>query len=744
MLAESLKEEARRHEQREEWIRALELYLQVIDKQSDEDEPDIALHNRVGDLQVRLGDIEGAVTSYERAIELYLAAELPNNAIAVCRKIIRTDVRRPSPFLRMGQIRAAQGFLVDARQSFLTYAEMLQARNQTDEALKALEEFTRLAPEDIEIRVFLADQLASRKRAEEGGEYLVQAYRVLQGRGKPDEARGILDKLRGISPTLAEVAESGASPAAPAPAEPAVTEGTLGLGGLMGFESTSLGFDLDSDSEGEAEAEPTFAESALGGFDFSDISIGGEEESHPKQEEGDEEGEPEEYEPEENAISLPTFDELEDDSTEDATPLPIFSLEGLESSEFDLQEEGDEEGEPEEEAFPLPTFDAFEDDSTEDATPLPLFGDDELLDVEPEVDLAVAPPSIPTDGRGWLAHAEVLLAAGSLEEGLDSLERAHPLLASEGAAHEALATVTRLHAHSRGGLELLRRAVEYAYQTQEAPLLAGAFLTLAASLEEAGDRPRALAVYQQVLSLDPENERARAALAEADRMREAGAVLDPSAGEARAPSASEPEPEPLAAAFPSLTFPPPSPAPRPAAASGVKEGDEEYVDLGALVLDEPTEGTRWVVAAEAPSGDEDADFARMLGQFKQKVAQHLSVDDAKGHYDLGTAYKEMGLVDEAISEFQQALRADPGNLATFEMLGQCFLDRGEPEVAVRILERGISLPSPVEDDLLGIYYFLGQAYELVARVDAAREMYEKVFSLDINFRDVTERLRRMR
>ena len=63
----------------------------------------------------------------------------------------------------------------------------------------------------------------------------------------------------------------------------------------------------------------------------------------------------------------------------------------------------------------------------------------------------------------------------------------------------------------------------------------------------------------------------------------------------------------------------------------------------------------------------------MLSQFKAKVAENLSADDVKAHHDLGTAYKEMGLIDEAISEFQQALRASADHLPTYELLGQCFM-----------------------------------------------------------------------
>ena len=78
------------------------------------------------------------------------------------------------------------------------------------------------------------------------------------------------------------------------------------------------------------------------------------------------------------------------------------------------------------------------------------------------------------------------------------------------------------------------------------------------------------------------------------------------------------------------------------------------------------------------------------------------------------------------------------------MLGQCFLDKGEAQAAIRTLERGVKLPIQVEDDLLGVYYFLGKANESIGDSTAARDFYEKIFSLDINFKDVTERLKALR
>ena len=169
-----------------------------------------------------------------------------------------------------------------------------------------------------------------------------------------------------------------------------------------------------------------------------------------------------------------------------------------------------------------------------------------------------------------------------------------------------------------------------------------------------------------------------------------------------------------------------------------------YVDLGSMILEKAEKTTRWTVETEDPTGDEEFDFQDMLRQFRAKVAEHVDVDDVQAHYDLGTAYKEMGLLDEAISEFQQALRADAQNLATYELLGQTFMEKGQPEVAIRTLSRATEMPFDVEDELLGIYYYLGRAHEELGNRDDAVEYYEKVFALDINFEDVTERLRSLR
>src|SRR5690349_12423911 len=85
-----------------------------------------------------------------------------------------------------------------------------------------------------------------------------------------------------------------------------------------------------------------------------------------------------------------------------------------------------------------------------------------------------------------------------------------------------------------------------------------------------------------------------------------------------------------------------------------------------------TTRTRVRTETTAISADEDETFREALAEFKRALDQNLPVEDHQTHYDLGVAFMEMGLLNEAISEFQKALRSPVGRLRTSEALGQAF------------------------------------------------------------------------
>src|SRR5256886_11567474 len=155
--------------------------------------------------------------------------------------------------------------------------------------------------------------------------------------------------------------------------------------------------------------------------------------------------------------------------------------------------------------------------------------------------------------------------------------------------------------------------------------------------------------------------------------------------------------------------------------------------------DPPARDTRMKVADEEPTGDEEKDFQEMLTRFEQGIDENIDEADFQSHYDLGVAFKEMGLLDEAIAELQKALRTPEGKLRTAEALGVCFLDKGAYVVAESILRRGLELAASGDQERLGVLYWLGRSLEEQGKKAEARELYGRVFAVDIRFKDVGER-----
>jgi Tfp pilus assembly protein PilF len=103
----------------------------------------------------------------------------------------------------------------------------------------------------------------------------------------------------------------------------------------------------------------------------------------------------------------------------------------------------------------------------------------------------------------------------------------------------------------------------------------------------------------------------------------------------------------------------------------------------------------------------------------------------------------MELFDEAAAEFEIASRGTSFALPSQEMLGYCFLRKGQINLAVRELEKALALPGYSEEDRLGIYYNLGIACGVTDRESDAIEYFQRILEIDPNFRDTRSRLERL-
>jgi tetratricopeptide (TPR) repeat protein len=335
--------------------------------------------------------------------------------------------------------------------------------------------------------------------------------------------------------------------------------------------------------------------------------------------------------------------------------------------------------------------------------------------------------------------AEALFERGRREEGLAELEGAMVGLDLEGRYDDALTLIQELLALEPDSVRLLQKRVEFAARLGDRAGLVDAYVALADGLFRTGEPDKSSVVYQRVLELSPDEPRALAG------MNAAG--FTPPEPSLAVPSAAPAAPPPPVAAHWSEdaeVAPPPS-ARAPAKAPAAPASPDSFVDLGDLLReDDAPRSTRMVTAEKAPTGDEQADFEEMLRRFKQGVAENVDEEDYESHYDLGVAYKEMGLMDEAIAEFQKALRGSHGRTRAYEALGQCFVEKEQFQVASSVLRRALTLPEATDDHILvGVLYLLGQSCEALGRPAESLDFYRRVFAVDIQFRDVADRITAM-
>ncbi|GLC27528.1 tetratricopeptide repeat protein [Roseisolibacter agri] len=606
-----IKKQAAQLEHDRQYDKALALYTRLLDASPEaDDEIDVALYNRAGDVALRAGDTPRAVTYYERALDLYAAGGFLNNAIALGAKILRQAPERAATHYTLGVLHAKKGFRSDARQHFLTYAERMQRGGQGGEVARSLADYVVLCDGAADARAGLAAHLATggARPADQSAKLQELLDQALRAAGLGDEATAEFETPRA----------GGASRNAAA--------------------ADLVFLDLDAAAIEEAAAAHEAPLDLLSSVDFSEPA----------------------------AAEAPAWADAPsidlDLSAPAATGAPLASLPGelpplapsmvaldggrgdgdwAHAAESPLAIDVDVPvGVPAFADADLASID-LESAVVEHAVEAPVGLGLELLDVEP---LDVEAPDTPDESPVAWSDASVDL----------------PLLVDDFAADVAAAP-----------------AVEQAAEQAEEPLLE----------------------------------------------LEAHDLVSPVAQVAA-----------------------PAPAPEPAPAAAVVP-DSDGLDLGAWLRDsEPAKSTRLIAPTMPTTGDEEADFQATLQAFKAGIARSLEDADFDAHYDLGVAYKEMGLLEEAIGEFQKAARAPGRPLRAMEALASCFLERGEPDLVLSTLAPvagTLSGDAPATSEApqqVALCYLLGAASQEVGRVDDARAWYLRVLATDYAFRDAATRL----
>jgi tetratricopeptide (TPR) repeat protein len=720
---------------------AIKEYRQIVDHDPD----DLTTLNMLGDLHARAGKKEEAIVCFERIAEHYAAQEFNLKAIAMYKKIERLKPRDPITANKLADLYATQGLVVDARAQYLIVADAFTRSGDNRKALDILHKIADLDPNNTEIRLKLADGYLKESMRREAASAFVQAANRLQQIGSLDRAleaytkalqlvpddldalRGMLEThiARGTADEAAEVLESVVQDREDdQDLVPMLARAYLAAEDPAGAERAT-GMWMAQDSNSYLQVLPVARlYLKLGKIDDSIRTLTGIIERMLA---GREEKE-----------LLEIVDGVLERNPDHVEALRMLvrvywwqrDMEALRSALERLAESAEASELIDEERYALTQLVRLAPDEQRYLDRLNLLGG---LQDEATEDFSTSTPTseVPefeTFGSTTDEEPVASAAVGVVE--VETNATPQPAFVDPTSSFADLNEVTdnRRLAEAESGFQ----EVDFGSVSVEEP---------AASPAEEAERRDAM-MKQELESVDFYISQGYTDIA-IDTLD----VLEKQFGPHHE---IETRRQKLGQA--PQAVPPPPAVFEFGGVDELNETDEETVSLDtdmtfASFNDNGDPGTvAGPVSAQPAHKGIDAGLAELFEEFRVAEEEDNGLEDFETHYNMGTAYKEMDLLDEAVQEFQTSVALVKPNdgtsryLQCCNMLGHCFVQKGLPEAAIMWFKKGLAAPGHSEDEYQALRYELGGAYEELGELDQAKQYYTEVYGVDLNYREVAEKL----
>ncbi len=723
--------------------------------------PDGNTFNTIGDLHVKKGDKSGAIAEYHKAADMYIEEGFALKALAIHKKVLNINPKDPGALIALGKLNEEKNIITDAIKYYLAAADVLAKDNKNEELFDVFEKIISLAPTNIKLRVKVSE-LYSREgfiaeatteycnianmyieKNEFAGaeEYLAKAIDIMPGNKdvllalsdlaeKKGDNAGADEYLQTAIERLGEDADILTRRARLLTASGSIEEASDMLAKVIALDPSNIDArtHLSELHQQAGDITAAWEESKL----IIDALIAAERA--------------------EDAIAvLNTFKEFEpvDNRRKLITLYKLASDEDNAFAElYDLHEVHVNQGQVDaaitclKEADDLKPGDNLVQDSLKEleamvAPPEPTTAPEPEIQASPDVE--TEPAAAASDGPAAEKTVEDALSEADVFMKYSLLEDARNLLED-------------MKGHHPKHIELNRKLKEVYREAGDKELAVTQCLLLNSLMKEQGDDASAEAEVRDALSIDstdarladfadgasPPAEDLDSIVSEADFYVQQGLYGDAADSYRKALSLSPGNEDiivKLAEAQKQLNAPP-EPVASPSAPEikpfmGEEAETDGLFDFDSILGDAEEDGPR--------IDDLDEDVLSIFDEFKKGLAQEISEEDSSTHYDLGIAYKEMGVVDDAIKEFQVSARDPKFFTAATTMIGICEMAVGRHNKAVDAFSAALMKTKAKDDMWWSLKYDLATAYELGGNLKEAFEIYSNVYTWDVTFRDVAQK-----
>jgi len=718
---------------------AIKEYSRIVESEPE----DFTTLNILGDLQVRTGNQAAAISCFRRIAEHYRDQDFAFKAIAMFKKIDRLQPGNIEIATHLADLYAQQDLVTEARSHYLIVANAHAKAGATQDGLEVLRKIADLDPQNTEVRIKLAEGYLHEGMSKEAAGSFTEAGQNLLGRGSLDEAlevfgrslkiepadretlKGVLDThvARGTAYEAAEIVATASrehpedadlmallaraylEAEDPEQAEAVIlsliaTDGTLYL---RLIEVARLYVQTDQISEAVRLVT-----------DISEQMLGEREETQ----------------------LLEIVDELLASDSDNVQALRLLvrahwwqrDMENLKAALERLAEAAQAAGLEKDERYALTQLTRLSPEATHHVERLEELGgaeEEAAAEVLPEFEPAA---SAQAESAGYEADSDYEATSGY--EAAPDVEE--PSLADGETEFEwnSMADMADLRNEAPSGDMQLERGFTFEAVVAE-ELAASGDEALAEPNAEDEDR-HAMIRAQELESVDFYIAQGYSDIAvdtldllvrqfgeHQDIQRRREQLKRLAAGESL-PAAEEPTFE--------FSIPAPEPGPPPAIVAKTPTGNGNGNGMSAQAI--------------------DPGLAEIFEEYRVSAeAETNGNGDYETHYNLGLAYHEMDLFEEALEEFQIAIglcSPDDGTaryLQCCNLLGHCFMQKGVPQLAVKWFIQGLGAPNTSDDERQALRFELAAAYERAGDLDRAKDLFTEIYGVNVSYRGVNERLK---
>jgi tetratricopeptide (TPR) repeat protein len=728
---------------------AIKEYRQIVEN----DENDFTTLNMLGDLCVRSGKKDEAIFCFIRIAEHYRDTDFNLKAIAMYKKVERLKPRDPEIAKNLAALYAAQGLIIDARAQYLIVADAYTRTGQVKYALEILQKIADLEPLNVEIRLKLAEgYLKERLPAEAADAFKEAAHRLYQGgefdrsleasskalelksydekalevmlaahiaRGTPSEAAEFLEKAVADKPEYRELismlADAYVAAENPKGAERAITK-------LTSFDATKytrfvsvvrLYLKLEEPNEAARVLARTIEQMLAGREEAELLDLVNQVLEH----------DPKHVEALRLLVRIYWWQRDMDKLRVTLEQL----LEAAQTAEL-----------IEDERYALTQLVRLAPDEPSYLERLHALGGAPEEIVEEPIEEPMATSDLSAGDVPSFETFAVVTDAGDESQFQSEFETnsvEEPTFADPSASFADLnESVADASGHSFGsnnssaGNTNLSGSVEFDFGGSEAP---SAVADSAATHSSLASQKHEAMMRQELESVDFYLTQGYFDIA-IDTLqmleREFGSHPEIDARRERLNAATQGS---------------------EAAASQAPLADQVTTERAGFEFGAAADATR----VQQPDGSKpgiDLGLAEIFEEFKVAAeGEAISNEDYETYYNMGTAYKEMDLLDEAIQEFQTAASlSKPGDgtpryLQCCNMLGHCFAQKHMPRAAMLWFKKGLESPGHSDEEYLALRYELGSTYEQLGDINRALDVFTEVYGADIAYRDVADKIKEL-